>query len=159
MNEKTNVIVILVDDQGFGQLPVYSDLYPDEMLFRTQCTQRYACDLQKAKVAADAAMPNLQKMADNGVTFMNAFVTSPVCGPSRAALMTGRYQQRFGVYDNCDLAQAGVPMSETMLPELFQKAGYRTAMIGKWHLAETTLETLPVQSHDYHENTLFGCVP
>ncbi|MEA2068068.1 MAG: sulfatase-like hydrolase/transferase [Verrucomicrobiota bacterium] len=159
MEEKPNIIVVLVDDQGFGQLPVYSDEYPDEMLFLTKSTERYRCDEQKAKAAAKACMPNLQTMATNGVAFMNAHVTSPVCGPSRAALMTGRYQQRFGVYDNCDLAQAGVPVSETMLPELFQQAGYRTAMIGKWHLGKTTRAPLPVQTHDYHKNATVGCIP
>lgn len=160
MKEETpNVIVVLVDDQGFGQMPVYSNEYPDEMLFLTQNTERYRCDEQKAKAAARACMPNLNKLASNGVTYLNAHVTSPVCGPSRAALMTGRYQQRFGVYDNCDLAKAGVPVSETMLSENFQKAGYRTAMIGKWHLGKTTQTPLPVQTHDYHKNAIAGCIP
>jgi len=156
---KPNVIVVLVDDQGFGQLPVYSDEYPDEMLFLCKNTERYRCDEQKAQSAARDCMPNLQNLATNGVTFMNAHVTSPVCGPSRAALMTGRYQQRFGIYDNCDLAKGGVPVSETMLPELFQQAGYRTAMIGKWHLGKTTKKPLPVQTHDYHMNATVGCIP
>ncbi len=159
MEEKPNIIVVLTDDQGFGQLPVYSDDYPDEMLFLTKNTERYKCDEQNAKAAAKACMPNLNKLAKNGVTFMNAHVTSPVCGPSRAALMTGRYQQRFGVYDNCDLAKSGVPVSETMLPELFQTSGYRTAMIGKWHLGKTTKTPLPVQTHDYHKNATTGCIP
>ncbi|WP_168442220.1 sulfatase family protein [Pontiella desulfatans] len=153
------MIVVLADDQGFGQLPVYSADYPDEMLFLTKNTERYACDEQKAMVAAKACMPHLNKLAANGVTFMNAHVTSPVCGPSRAALMTGRYQQRFGAYDNWDVSKMGVPLSETMLPELFQKAGYRTAMIGKWHLGRTIKTPLPVQTHDYHRNAIAGCAP
>ncbi len=159
MEETPNIIVVLVDDQGFGQLPIYSDEYPDEMLFLTKNTERYRCDEQKARAAANKAMPNLQKLASNGVTFMNAHVTSPVCGPSRAALMTGRYQQRFGIYDNCDLAKAGVPLSETLLPALLQKKGYRTAMIGKWHLGKTTRKPLPVQTNDYHKNATVGCIP
>lgn len=156
-NERPNIIVVLTDDQGFGQLPVYSDAYPDEMLFLTKNTERYKCDEQKAKAAAKTAMPNLQKLATNGVTFMNAHVTSPVCGPSRAALMTGRFQQRFGVYDNCDLSRAGVPHSETMLSEHLKGAGYRTAMIGKWHLGKYTKTPLPEKSHDYHKNSIWGC--
>ena len=158
MKPRPNIIVVLSDDQGFGQLPVYSDDYPDEMLFLTKNTERYKCDEQKAKAAAKACMPNLQNLANGGVTFMDAHVTSPVCGPSRSALMTGRYHQRFGIYDNCDLTQAGIPVSETFLPALLQKAGYRTGMIGKWHLGQYTREKMPVQTHDYHKNTRVGCV-
>lgn len=159
MKTKPNIIVVLTDDQGFGQLPVYSDVYPDEMLFLCNNTERYKCDVQKAKAAAKASMPNLQKMAANGVVFMNAHVTSPVCGPSRAALMTGRYQQRFGIYDNIDLSNGGVPATETFLPALLKKAGYRTGMIGKWHLGRYTKTLAPVQTRDYHKNATIGCVP
>lgn len=158
MRSGPNIIVVLTDDQGFGQLPVYSDDYPDDMLFLTQNTARYHCDGQKAKAAAKASMPNLQRLANCGVTFLDAHVTAPVCGPSRSALMTGRYQQRMGIYDNCDLTQAGIPVSETFLPELLQKAGYQTGMIGKWHLGKYTREKMPVQTHDYHRNTRVGCV-
>jgi len=54
MKTRPNIIVVLSDDQGFGQLPVYSDDYPDEMLFLTKNTERYKCDEQKAKAAAKA---------------------------------------------------------------------------------------------------------
>lgn len=154
--EQPGIIVVLTDDQGFGQMPVYLDDHPNEMLFLTRNTDRYKCDLQKAKAAAKVCMPSLQKLADNGVVFMNAHVTSPVCGPSRSALITGRYQQRFGIYDNKDLTKAGVPTTETFLPTLLQKAGYRTAMIGKWHLGRYTRKTLPVQTRDYHKNATIG---
>ncbi|UMB61690.1 sulfatase [Lutibacter sp. A80] len=89
--------------------------------------------------------PNLNKLAQEGVLFNQAYVTDPTCGPSRAGLMTGKYQQRFGFEENnvpgymsavsgADGDEMGVPVEETFLAEYLKEQGYATAFYGKWHL-------------------------
>jgi arylsulfatase A-like enzyme len=109
---KPNVIIILADDLGYGVLNAYGG------------------DPKRV------ATPNIDRLASQGAKFSNGYVTCSVCGPSRAGLMTGRYQHRFGIYANCDLQSegSGVPSEQQMMPKYFKDAGYRTAMIGKWHL-------------------------
>jgi len=158
VESKPNIIIFLADDQGFGQLPVYHEMVSEEALHRSIITERYDCDPLKAKEAAAQSMPNLQRLAENGVVFMSAFVTSPMCGPSRAALMTGRYQQRFGSYYNPDTSQHGVPASETMLPAFLKEAGYRTALVGKWHLGRHIWNRLPEQTRESYANVTVDCV-
>ncbi|MFN0120039.1 MAG: sulfatase [Blastocatellia bacterium] len=87
----------------------------------------------------DIPTPNLDALARGGVRFTNGYVTGPYCSPTRAGLLTGRYQQRFGHEFNPSMQEsrasgAGLPLSETTMADRFKAAGYRTAMFGKWHL-------------------------
>ena len=81
--------------------------------------------------------PNINRLADEGVLFTNGYVTSPVCSPSRAGLLTGRYQQRFGhefLPNSAPGGAAGLPIGEATLADAMREAGYATGMVGKWHL-------------------------
>ncbi len=91
--------------------------------------------------------PNLDKLAKNGVIFNNGYVTHPYCGPSRAGLITGRYQARFGLEINLTNSHFdvhnGLPTSEKTFADRLKTAGYSTGIIGKWHLGA---------SHVFHPN-------
>lgn len=103
---KPNVIVILTDDWGYGDLGVFGNL-------------------------ADVKTPNLDRLAKDGVLFTDGYVTAPQCAPSRAGLMTGRYQQRYG-FDT--IPDCPLPLEEKTLADRLKIAGYVTGMVGKWHL-------------------------
>ena len=89
--------------------------------------------------------PNLDKLAKEGVKFTQGYVSASVCGPSRAGLLTGRYQQRFGFEENnvpgymsavsgADGPNMGIPLTEITMGDYMKKLGYQTAFYGKWHL-------------------------
>ena len=88
----------------------------------------------------DIPTPNIDALAKSGTTFTNGYVTASVCSPTRAGLMTGRYQQRFGAElvpggrKKSKDVKAGVPLSETFISTRLKKIGYKTACFGKWHL-------------------------
>ena len=97
------MVILLVDDLGSGDV---------SCLFR---------DVVKT--------PNIDRLAKQGVKFTSGYSTAPLCGPSRAGFLSGRYQQRFGFNGNRD----GIPTNIPLLPGLLKSAGYRTALFGKWH--------------------------
>ena len=105
---KPNVLLIIADDLGYADVGVQG------------------CE--------DIPTPNLDALAASGIRFTDAYVTGPVCSPTRAALLTGRHQARDGVPD---WVKPGAPGLDTKVPTLasyLREAGYRTSLIGKWHL-------------------------
>ncbi|MBI5395374.1 MAG: sulfatase-like hydrolase/transferase [Verrucomicrobia bacterium] len=104
--DKPNIIVILTDDQGYA-------------------------DLGAQGVVKDIRTPNLDRLAREGVRCSAGYVTAPQCVPSRAGLMTGRYQQRFGVDRN---GRGPLPLEEKTLADRLKAVGYVTGQVGKWHL-------------------------
>jgi arylsulfatase A-like enzyme len=82
--------------------------------------------------------PNLDKLAKRSLRCTNGYVTHPFCSPTRAGLLTGRYQQRFGHENNPawlpEDTKAGLPLNQTTLPQVLKTAGYTTGAVGKWHL-------------------------
>lgn len=109
---RPNVIVILTDDQGFGDLGVNG--------------------------AADAKTPHLDRLASEGIRFTDWHATSPVCSPSRASVLTGKYPQRAGIVQVLNSRPTfdvpGLKANETTIAKALKGAGYRTAAIGKWHV-------------------------
>lgn len=107
-NPKPNFILIYTDDQGYNDLGCYGS--------------------QKIKT------PYIDQMASEGVKLTSYYSAAPVCGPSRAAVMTGRYPQRVEKETDRDFHTV-LAASEITIAELLRSAGYRTKAIGKWHLA------------------------
>lgn len=110
---RPNVILVVADDLGYAGIGVQG------------CT--------------DIPTPNIDSIAQAGVRFTNGYVSCPVCSPTRAGLMTGRYQQRFGHEFNpgpVDVAgpQVGLPLSERTMADWLKALGYATGLVGKWHL-------------------------
>lgn len=114
---RPNILLILADDLGYADIGVHG------------------CE--------DIDTPVLDRLAHDGILFTDAYVTHPTCSPSRAALLTGRHQLRFGFVSNPDYiipnypeAPLGMPLSEITIAQVLKGAGYRTGLVGKWHLGK-----------------------
>ena len=95
----------------------------------------------------DIPTPNLDALAEAGVRFTNGYVSGPYCTPTRAGLLTGRYQTRFGHEFNPGDAgrPVGLPLTETTIADRLKAAGYATGLVGKWHLGDAA-EVPPARS-------------
>lgn len=102
---KPNVIIILTDDQGWGDLSIHGNV--------------------------NVSTPNIDRLAQDGARFSHFYV-SPVCSPTRAELLTGRYHLRGGVYSTSAGGER-LDLDETTIAQCFKSAGYATAAYGKWH--------------------------
>jgi uncharacterized sulfatase len=107
-----NLVVIMTDDQARWTLGAYGN--------------------------TDSRTPNMDRIAREGALFVNAFVNTPVCSPSRATFFTGRHGTQLGITDWINpreaAAGAGIPRDAVTWPGVLQRAGYRTGLVGKWHL-------------------------
>jgi len=107
---RPNVVVFLADDEGYGELGCQGN--------------------------PQIPTPQIDSIATNGIRFTQGYVSGPYCSPTRAGLMTGRYQTRFGHEWNGSGPNFGLPVTETTLPERLRALGYATCAVGKWHLGE-----------------------
>jgi arylsulfatase A-like enzyme len=103
---RPNIILIISDDLGYADL---------------------GCQRSK-----DVKTPHIDSLAQNGTRFTHGYVSSPQCGPSRAGLLTGRYQARFGFESNFYARKPAIPVSEKLISDRLKAAGYVTGYIGKW---------------------------
>ena len=119
-----NVIFILTDDQGYGDLGIYG--------------------------AKDIETPHLDELARNGAYFTSYYATQPVCSASRASIMTGTYSDRIGIHNAYSPgSKVGLNPEETTIAELLKASGYKTAAYGKWHLGDAP-KFLP-RNHGFDE--------
>jgi uncharacterized sulfatase len=129
---KPNLVFIMTDDQASWGVGAYGN--------------------------KDVVTPNLDQLARAGVRLRNAFVPTPVCSPSRATFLTGRYGVELGITDFLsgpeEAAGFGLPPETTTWPEVLQRHGYRTGLIGKWHLG--TQPQFHPTKHGFHH--FFGFV-
>jgi arylsulfatase A-like enzyme len=129
-----NIVLLYADDAGYADFG-----------FQQDCAEDMA-----------ALTPHIDSIAAAGVTMTNAYMSGCVCSPSRAGMMTGRYQTRFGHEFNIPpgYMDGGLPLSETFMPKRMQPLGYTTSLVGKWHLGYPA---------DYHPNKrgfdwFYGCL-
>lgn len=132
---RANIIVILADDLGYAGIGVNG--------------------------SREIPTPNIDSIARNGVRFTDGYATHPVCSPSRAGLMSGRYQHRFGFEYNSGperfaAENFGLPRNEPTLAERLKAAGYATGMVGKWHIGFKEGLRPHERGFDYHYGFLSG---
>src|SRR6187549_882050 len=105
---KPNILFIVGDDMGYADVGFHG--------------------------CKDIPTPNLDALAASGVRFTSGYVSGPYCSPTRAGMLTGRYQSRFGHEFNPDGPGNGLPLTEQTLADRLKPAGYATGLVGKWHL-------------------------
>src|SRR5215468_5652592 len=106
---KPNIVILLADDMGYAD-----------------------AGFQGCK---DVPTPNLDALAKSGVRCTNGYVSGPYCSPTRAGMLTGRYQTRFGhEFNPGNGPNVGLPLTETTIADRLKAAGYATGWVGKWHL-------------------------
>ncbi len=129
-----NLIVIMTDDMGYADVGFNGCL--------------------------DIPTPAIDKIADQGVRFTQGYVSFPVCGPSRAGFLTGRYQDRFGFTTNPSIDPnnpiSGLPVEEETMAKVLRKAGYKSAIIGKWHMGTNPVFHPLERGFDYFYGFLSG---
>jgi arylsulfatase A-like enzyme len=125
-----NIIIILVDDAGYADFGFMG--------------------------CKDLQTPNLDKLASQSIKFTDAHVTASVCSPSRAGILTGKYQQRFGYECNEGEGYPGMDTSQLLLPKILQENGYSTAAIGKWHLGYEASQHPLKRGFQYYYGFLSG---
>ena len=123
--KKPNILIFYIDDMGYSQPSCYGG-----KLIKT---------------------PNIDRISSNGIRFTNGYVSAPICSPSRVGLLTGRYQARTGHDANSGRTPGReLDLEEVTLAELLKEQGYKTGIIGKWHVGETELSHLPLaRGFDY----------
>src|SRR5262245_53698745 len=107
---------------------------------------------------SDIKTPNIDKLAQDGAR-LEQFYVQPMCTPTRAALMTGRYPCRYGLQTLVipTPGKYGLPTDERLLPQALKEAGYKTVMVGKWHLGHADRNFWPRQrGFDYHYGSMVG---
>ena len=113
-DRKPNVVILVADDLGYA-------------------------DVGAQAISKDVRTPNIDAIGTSGVRFTQGYVSAPVCSPSRAGLLTGRYQEKFGFEANAlpgyDDAH-GMPVGEHTMADAFRAQGYATGAVGKWHLGQ-----------------------
>jgi len=132
---KPNIVVILADDLGYADLGCQG--------------------------CRDIPTPHTDSLAENGVRFTDGYANHPVCSPSRAGLLSGRYQHRFGFEHNPGPEQYaaenfGLPLDEPTLAERLKELGYATGMVGKWHVGFKEGLRPHERGFDYHFGFLGG---
>ncbi len=135
-NRPPNIVVILADDMGYADIP---------------------------QTGADTGipMPALDRLTAEGTLCTNAYVSAPICTPSRMGILSGRHQSRWGSFSNAWPGAPELPRfhrEETLMPEMLKQQGYRTALIGKWHLSgnQATMGEPPPDARGFDEVT---CIP
>lgn len=138
LKSKPNILVIFTDDHGTLDVNVYG--------------------------AQDLYTPNLDKLAKEGVRFSQFYATAPVCSPSRAGLLTGKFNYNAGLINNVQIPEkdpeflTGLPTGEITMAETFREGGYNTALIGKWHLGHSPEKLPNGQGFDYFFGHQYGCI-